>query len=339
MPSWLCSPLLQATPCSGFTEWQLRNSVAALGRRLAASRNLAALSASLLILVVGLLAMVYVLRHVIARARHHAARRERERELLRRQLISATDERPLTVFFPSIRSRIPNWIPDWLLEIITAPLTILGAKFPSFSSYRHRSRMLASAAIGLIPDVVHCHDCSALPTGWIVKKTLGVPLVYDAHEIYEAVASRRFGATDYFARVHAKYLPHVDGFVAVNDSAANYYRYSYPDAPRATVIRNATEYMPAGTYDGRLHLAAGLPAQQKIILYQGGFTRHRGLETLMRAARFAAGLLVCCDDGERTPAGNPQGHSRTRKGFFRFRSPTGRVVVMDAGRNRRDHPL
>jgi glycosyltransferase involved in cell wall biosynthesis len=259
-------------------------SVAAWGRRLAASRNLAALSASLLILVVGLLAMVYVLRHVIARARHHAAHRERERELLRRQLISATDERPLTVFFPSIRSRIPNWIPDWLLETITAPLTILGAKFPSFSSYRHRSRMLASAAIGFDPDVVHCHDCSALPTGWIVKKTLGVPLVYDAHEIYEAVASRRFGATDYFARVHAKYLPHVDGFVAVNDSAANYYRYSYPDAPRATVIRNATEYTPAGTYDGRLHRAAGLPARQKIILYQGGFTKHRGLETLMRAA-------------------------------------------------------
>jgi len=266
------------------------NFAAAWGRRLAASRNLAALSASLLIFIVGLLAMVYVLRYVVARVWDHAARRERERELLRRQLISETDERPLSVFFPAIRSRIPNWIPDWLLETITAPLVILGVKFPSFSSYRHRSRMLASAAIGLDPDAVHCHDCSALPTGWTVKKALGVPLVYDAHEIYEAVASRRFGATDYFARVHAKYLPHVDGFIAVNDSAANYYRYAYPTAPRATVIRNATEYTPAGTYDGRLHRAAGLPARQKIILYQGGFTKHRGLETLVRA-----GLLLPSD--------------------------------------------
>ncbi|HEX3944892.1 MAG TPA: glycosyltransferase [Rhizomicrobium sp.] len=256
----------------------------AWGGPFGASRNLAGSSASLLIFIIVLLAMVYVLRYVIARARDYATRRERKRELVRRQLISETSEGPLTVFFPAIRSRIPSWIPDWLLEILTAPLAILGVRFPSFSSYRHRSRMLASAAIGFDPDVVHCHDCSALPTGWLVKKALGIPLVYDAHEIYEAVASRRFGATDYFARVHARYLPHVDGFVAVNDSAANYYRYSYPTAPRATVIRNATEYTPAGTYDGRLHRAAGLPAQQKIILYQGGFTKHRGLETLVRAA-------------------------------------------------------
>jgi len=143
---------------------------------------------------------------------------------------------------------------------------------------------LAAAAIGLKPDVVHCHDCVALPTGWMVKKALGIPLIYDAHEIYEAVAARRLGATDYFARVHRKYLSHIDGFIAVNDGAAAYYAHAYPAAPRAVVIRNATIRTPSASYDGRLHSAAGLPRDEKILLYQGGYTAHRGLQTLVHAA-------------------------------------------------------
>jgi glycosyltransferase involved in cell wall biosynthesis len=231
-----------------------------------------------------LLVFAYLVRFAVARLRHNIARRTNENERLRREIISETSDMPLRADFPAIRSRIPNWLSDWMLELMTAPLALLGTGFPNFSSYRHRSRRLASAAMDLHPDVVHCHDCSALPTGWMVKKVLNVPLVYDAHEIYEGVAARRFGATDYFARVHAKYLPLVNGFVVVNDSAARYYRHAYPTAPRAVVIRNATEHTPAGVYDGRLHRIAGLPPAQKILLYQGGFTRHRGLETLVRSA-------------------------------------------------------
>ena len=185
--------------------------------------------------------------------------------------------------FPAIRSRIPDWIPDWLLENGVEPLGWFGGPAAKFSMYRYRSEELAAAAIRLKPEVVHCHDCTALPTGYLVKRALGIPLVYDAHEIYEAVAARRFGATDYFARVHRKYLSRVDGFIAVNDSAAAYYRLACPAAPPAVVIRNATDSAPPGPYDGRLHRAAGLPEGEKVLLYQGGFTAHRGLETLVRA--------------------------------------------------------
>lgn len=236
------------------------------------------------VLTAALLALAYLTRFISRCIRNGMAQRGRNEDGLRREIISEPGEHPLAAVFPAIRSRIPNWLPDWMLELLTAPLALLGTGLPNFSSYLYRSRRLASAAIGLRPDAVHCHDCSALPTGLMVKKALRIPLIYDAHEIYEAVAARRFGATDYFARVHARYLPSVDGFVAVNDSAARYYRYSYPAAPRAIVIRNATEHTPAGAYDRRLHRAAGLPLEQHILLYQGGFTKHRGLETLVRSA-------------------------------------------------------
>jgi len=214
------------------------------------------------------------------------ARRARKYDVTRRAVIAGTADDSIARRFPAIRSRIPDWMPDFLLEIIAEPLNRLGARVGNFSLYRYRSQEIAAAAIGLKPDIVHCHDCVALPTGWLVKKALGIPLIYDAHEIYEAVAARRFGATDYFARVHRKYLAHVDGFVAVNDSAARYYRCAYPAAPEAVVIRNATNAAPVGYYDGRLHNAAGLPASEKILLYQGGFTKDRGLPTLVRSGPF-----------------------------------------------------
>ena len=33
-------------------------------------------------------------------------------------------------------------------------------------------------------DVIHCHDFDTLPAGVWLKQRLGLPLIYDAHEIY-----------------------------------------------------------------------------------------------------------------------------------------------------------
>jgi len=234
--------------------------------------------------LLGLITLSLAMYLAIRFALHRSARRANEEETLRRRIISEGSGTGSIARFPAIRSRIPGRLPDWMLGIAAEPFGWIGAKVPRFSVYRYRSRRLASIAASIKPDVVHCHDCSALPTGWMVKKKLNVPLVYDAHEIYEAVAARRFGTTDYFARVHEKCLPRIDGFVAVNDSAAAYYRHAFPEAPRAVVIRNATERVLLDGYDGRLHRVADLPPNEKILLYQGGFTNHRGLQTLVRSA-------------------------------------------------------
>ncbi|HVV64372.1 MAG TPA: glycosyltransferase [Rhizomicrobium sp.] len=186
--------------------------------------------------------------------------------------------------FPRVKSRIPGWIPDWLLSITLEPLEWFGGNTTRFTLLRYRAREMTEVAKRLKPDIIHCHDCLTLPAGWKIKKALGIPLIYDAHEIYEAAATRMEGITDYYARLHKKYLKRVDGFIAVNDSAALYYRHAYPAAPRPIVIRNAIALTPSEPYDGRLHDAAGLPRAEKILLYQGGFSTERGLHILVRAS-------------------------------------------------------
>ena len=143
---------------------------------------------------------------------------------------------------------------------------------------------MAKLCIGLEPDVVHAHDCTALPVAALVKKALRIPVIYDAHEIYAEAATRRRGVVDYYILLHRRYLPIVDRFITVNQSIAQYYRHVHPKLSPAVVIRNAATRMPEFIYDGRLHEAAGLPRSEKILLYQGGFTTRRGLHDLMRWA-------------------------------------------------------
>jgi glycosyltransferase involved in cell wall biosynthesis len=210
--------------------------------------------------------------------------RSDEKDMMLRYAEAMFKEQPYQdLEFPRPKSRIPSWIPDFVLELILEPLDWFGGKSGRFTLYRYRSEEMAALAIKLKPDVIHCHDCMALPTGFLVKRALNLPLVYDAHEIYEFAAARAFGINDYYARLHRRYLPHVDRFITINDSIALFYRYAYPDAPPAVVISNATNKAAAFTYDGRLHAAAGLPPSQKILLYQGGFTQERGLPNLVRA--------------------------------------------------------
>jgi len=185
--------------------------------------------------------------------------------------------------FPELKSRIPSWLPEFILETLAEPFHAIGGRVGRFVLYRYRAEVMAEFLINLRPDVLHCHDCVALPTGILVKKALGIPLIYDAHEIYEAAATTRLGITDYYARIHERCLGKIDGFVTINQCAADYYRQAYPGTPPALIIRNAANAVSDFAYDGRLHKAANLPFSEKILLYHGGFTAHRGLPILVRA--------------------------------------------------------
>jgi len=73
-------------------------------------------------------------------------------------------------------------------------------------------------------------------------------------------------------------------FVTINDSIAAYLTKKYPHLPPAVVVKNATRLGNEDvSYDGRLHDAAGLDRSTRILLYQGGFSRFRGLSILVKA--------------------------------------------------------
>jgi glycosyltransferase involved in cell wall biosynthesis len=234
------------------------------------------------VLVVLVVCVVLLVRALLT---HNAREFSRRDQIMRHAEELIREGRLDPKNYPKPKTLIPGWIPDYVLETALEPLNLISVRANRFTLWRYRSRAMADFAIGLKPDVIHAHDCTALPTGVLVKKALNIPLVYDAHEIYEAAASRRAGITDYFTRLHRRYVGEVDRFITINQSIALFYRYAYPQLPPAVIIRNATRRSVGVAYDGRLHDAASLPPAQKILLYQGGYTKARGLPLLVEAAR------------------------------------------------------
>lgn len=134
------------------------------------------------------------------------------------------------------------------------------------------------------PDVVHIHDIIALSGASALQARIGCPLVWDAHEIYEDLAIPSKSRTRVAQTIIARAQHLLSHFITINESIANFYAEHYPNLPKATVVMNATDVQVVPRYDGRMHDAAGLPRTQKILLFQGGFAKKRGLEALVEAA-------------------------------------------------------
>lgn len=146
-------------------------------------------------------------------------------------------------------------------------------------------RQILSEIARFAPDAVHCHDLNAVPTGYAYKKRTGCILVFDSHELYEEQSLASPWQKRVYRRWQRYYSGKIDAFVTINDSIARYLCQRYPLLPEPIIIKNAT--LPPNRIindDGRLHKAAGLKPDQKILLYQGGFAIHRGLDSLVKSA-------------------------------------------------------
>ena len=98
-------------------------------------------------------------------------------------------------------------------------------------------------------DIVHCHDLSSLSIGLKLKKKLGLPLIYDAHEIFGYMIA--VDVPKFFVKValsrEKKWMKDVDHIITVNDPLRDYFR-SISDKP-VTIIMNCkqlqgTKYEP-----------------------------------------------------------------------------------------------
>lgn len=154
-----------------------------------------------------------------------------------------------------------------------------------WTSFRIQGETVFNAVkADFVPDIVHIHDHLALAAAPLYKEAFGCPLIWDAHEIYEDLASIEDVRAVVNARIIEQNAGHVNGFITLNRSIADFYRNRYPALPEAVIVPNAVERVAQTSYDGRLHAAAGLVPGQKILLFQGGFSPHRGIPSLLEAA-------------------------------------------------------
>ena len=98
-------------------------------------------------------------------------------------------------------------------------------------------------------DIIHAHDLDTLPIGVALKKKLGLPLIYDAHEIWGYMIARDFPEiiSKYYLLREKRLLKYVDRIITVSDNFKKYFQ-NITDKP-IEIIMNAkplilTEYEP-----------------------------------------------------------------------------------------------
>jgi glycosyltransferase involved in cell wall biosynthesis len=149
----------------------------------------------------------------------------------------------------------------------------------------------ASRQLGLDADVYHGHDLTAVVPAWAHARRQRVPLIYDSHEIYleSGPAVHASALTRWtLARIERAAARRSRAVVTVNPSLAKELA-ARLGVPEPTVVMNCPpRWLPEASDPPRFdHFrgTAGLPiaADAPIVLYQGGFTPHRGIEVIIKA--------------------------------------------------------
>ena len=130
-------------------------------------------------------------------------------------------------------------------------------------------------------DVVHVHDYPMLNPGLRVARRAGVPIVYDAHELYHAQAVLPEETQRIYRATERKLIREVDVAITVNPFIAAEMAKDY-QIPAPNVLVNAMPYKPL---EGRgIRNKFGWDKSIRIVMYQGWMSSERGIDKLVRAA-------------------------------------------------------
>lgn len=130
---------------------------------------------------------------------------------------------------------------------------------------------------------VTAHSLAALPAGVLLSKRLGVPLVYDAHELESEREGWSANVCKVARFIERRLIRFVDHLLVVNDSIGEWYKANY--APRAvTVLRNVPQISLEKTEGyACLRQKLTIPEDALIYIYCGSMGRGRGLTQKIEA--------------------------------------------------------
>jgi glycosyltransferase involved in cell wall biosynthesis len=132
------------------------------------------------------------------------------------------------------------------------------------------------------PDVIHAHDLETLKLASDLKQELGIPLIYDSHEI----ASERNHHTRSQKRKagikEAKLIHNADSIIMVSNGCAQFTAEKYGITLPA-VVMNTPDFDPAASKVRDLRKALNIPAGNIVLVHQGSLQRNRGIEESIEA--------------------------------------------------------
>ena len=166
-----------------------------------------------------------------------------------------------------------------------------GSNLPGIRFLAHQRRV-AAAVLATRPGILHAHDTDGLQVIGPVAARIGVPFVYDAHELWLGLGRRGrpawYAALSrfYYWMVERRYIPRAAAVVVANPPVAS-------ELERRYGIRGVIRVpnFPADAVDDREPVRAdirALPGGERIpqapfVIYVGGMAPERGIEQLIEA--------------------------------------------------------
>ncbi|MDZ4179380.1 MAG: glycosyltransferase, partial [Coriobacteriia bacterium] len=132
-----------------------------------------------------------------------------------------------------------------------------------------RARAIRAAVLDSAPDIVHCHDTNTLDIGAPAARVLGVPYVYDAHELYpDSLIQRPFQRSwvvqRYLRAAERRLIPGATAVITVCDGAASVLRERYGVEP--VIVANCPDLQPVADRS-QLKRSLGLAPGTPVVLY------------------------------------------------------------------------
>jgi glycosyltransferase involved in cell wall biosynthesis len=135
-------------------------------------------------------------------------------------------------------------------------------------------------------DIYHASDITALPACYIAALLRGKPLIFEPYELplVQPWITRSRPLHALSVLLLRSLLPRCSGIIVTSPSYAPELQRRY-GGRAAVVIRNIPTYQPPVS-SNRIRQYLGLGPKVRIAIYQGALNPDRGLDVLVRAARF-----------------------------------------------------
>ena len=160
-------------------------------------------------------------------------------------------------------------------------------------------------------DIYHAIDLTTLTACFIVAKVRHKPLIFEAYELDLPVPETDIAFWRFLGRVIIRLLaivlPRCAGVITVSPQIAQEMRKNL-HLSEVSVVRSIPTYQTVQK-SSRLQQHLGLIPDTRIVLYQGGLQRNRGLDNLVHAAAFLEPDIVIVLMGK--PLGSTQAELET----------------------------
>ncbi len=150
-------------------------------------------------------------------------------------------------------------------------------------------RVFERALVETRPQILHAHDSDALGPVAAAARRLGVPFVYDAHELWLGQGRRGrswlyFAAMSvFFSILERRLIPQSAAQMTVSPPIARWLERRY-HLQHVELVPNYPEARPVSRHELRTRIdPQSLPHGAPIVLYLGGLMEARGLEALVRS--------------------------------------------------------